>query len=195
MSAPPPQMLKKLVPITSLSAVYQQACAVAIDTSKNAYAPYSEFHVGACFVHPDGSLTRGCNMESCTFQATCAERTAMVSANASGKRSTVAVAVYGTSNRPEVKSKIPDDELTPPCGLCRQHLNEVAELSDCDLDIVLVTHNQKMAAVVKLSQLLPWSFGPKAFGADIAHYKLPSSPLLAVPAAEAKKPADGDKAE
>jgi cytidine deaminase len=162
---------KTLVPITSLSKTYQAACQVAIATSANAYAPYSEFHVGACFVHPDGTLTGGCNYENCTFQATCAERCAMVSANASGRRAAVAVAVYGTSNKPDVKAKIADDEITPPCGLCRQHMTEVAELSGVDLDIVLVSHDQKQAALVKLSSLIPAQFGPSAFGHGLDKYR------------------------
>lgn len=162
---------KTLVPISSLSAVYRAACEAAIATSNNAYAPYSEFHVGACLVHPDNTLTRGCNYENCTFQATCAERCAIVGANASGKREAVAVAVYGSSNKPQVKAGTADDVLTPPCGLCRQHLNEVADLSAADMDVILVAHDQKSAQIVKLSQLLPWDFGPGAFGAALDAYR------------------------
>lgn len=158
-----------LTPISSLSTTFQNAAAAAMNVSKNAYAPYSSFHVGACFVHPDGSLTPGCNYENCTFQATCAERCCMVSANANGKRAAVAVAVFGQSANPAVR--MPADAVCPPCGLCRQHLNEVAELSNCDIQLILVAGDKKRAQMIKLSEILPLPFGPSHFGVDLAKYK------------------------
>jgi cytidine deaminase len=155
--------------ITALSPVYQAAAALAVKVSANSYSPYSEFCVGAVFVHPDDSLTAGCNFENCTFQATCAERCAMVAANANGKRAAVAVAVYGASSKPGVV--MPADAVCPPCGLCRQHLNEVAELSGADLDLILVAGDRKRARVCKLSELLPLPFGPASFGVDLTRYK------------------------
>ena len=165
--------MSKLVKISSLAPNLRAAAAAAIATSRNAYAPYSEFHVGAAFVHPDDSITVGCNYENCTFQATCAERCAMVSANAQGKRRAVAVAIYGASNKPGVA--MPADVTCPPCGLCRQHLFEVADLSGCDLDLVLVAADRVRARVQKLSEFLPQPFGPTSFGVDLAKYRPPAA--------------------
>jgi cytidine deaminase len=85
-----------------------------------------------------------------------------------GKRQAKAVAVYGLSRKVGVVT--PPDALTPPCGLCRQFLHEVAELSSTDMTVILVTASQESAEVMKLSELLPLAFGPSSCGLDISKY-------------------------
>ena len=144
--------------VSQLSPTFQAAAAAAIATAANSYCPYSNFTVGAALVHPDDSITAGCNWENCTFQGTCAERCAIVAANAAGRRIVTAVAVYGNARDATIDAA--DRTLTTPCGLCRQMLTEVAQLSRHDMDVILVSRGQKFVKIIKLSTLLPSAFGP-----------------------------------
>lgn len=146
------------VPLAELSEDFQRLAAACVMVAPRSYCPHSGFTVGAALLHPDGTITTGCNWENCTFQATCAERCAIVAANAQGQRLVTAVAVFGASTIPGVEAY--DDMICAPCGLCRQMLLEVSQLSRCDMDVVMVTNNKAKAQVVKLSTLLPMSFGP-----------------------------------
>ena len=89
----------------------------ALEVAKNAYAPYSNFHVGAAMLLPDGTIQTGINIENRSFGATnCAERTAMFSAIEKGYKTFTAIAVA-----------TPDaDSPVAPCGICRQVLTEFA---------------------------------------------------------------------
>jgi len=156
----------KLTAIADLSPVYQKLCRTAMKVSKNGYAPYSGFLVGAALLHKDGrTITPGCNCENCIYQACCAERCAIVSANAQGRRTAWACAVYGNSSLEHVK--VPPETLVTPCGNCRQLLNEVAVLSKCDIKLFLVATGGQYVSVVDLSTLLPQSFGPADAGLNI----------------------------
>lgn len=172
----------KLLPLSAFPAAIVAAAADAVHAQKFAYAPYSRFGVGACLIHLDGTRTTGCNYENCTLQACCAERCAIVKANSEGRRQAVAVAVYGSSlDHPYVAGPSTngsegekesgsvdggpraDDYLCPPCGLCRQLLVEVADLSgnyDDGFSVILVSRDTKRAMVVPLRELIPMKFGP-----------------------------------
>lgn len=180
------------VRIASQSKVVQQLCATAIALSKNSYAPYSKFHVGAALLHPDDSITAGCNWENCTYQGTCAERCAIVRANAEGKRLVTAVAVYGRVR--DAKIDAGDTSVVSPCGLCRQMLNEVAEISNVDMTVYMVATGQKMVEMKKLSELLPLSFGPRTANLDISEY-VPKQASAATPKKAGSAKAAGTKAQ
>ena len=110
---------------------------------EHAYAPYSNFPVGAALLARSGKVYRGVNVENASLGLSiCAERGALFSAIAAGERGFEAIAVATQSETP-----------TPPCGACRQVLLEFAE----DLDIHLVG---KPAGVESrtLSVLLPRPF-------------------------------------
>ena len=82
----------------------------------SAYAPYSGYSVGSALLATDGTIWSGCNVESSSYGLTiCAERTALVTAVANGKRRFAAVAVATQSSPP-----------ASPCGNCRQMLYEFA---------------------------------------------------------------------
>jgi cytidine deaminase len=118
---------------------------VAARTARSrAYAPYSDFHVGAAVLAGDEVFT-GVNVENASFPlSVCAERTAVAAAVAAGQRAIEAVAVVADAEDP-----------TPPCGGCRQVLNEFGP------HMVVVcegSHGRRTQWV--LSEILPHAFGP-----------------------------------
>ncbi len=96
---------------------FEKLYAEAMKVAANAYAPYSNFRVGAALLLPDGEIQTGVNVENRSFGATnCAERTAVFAAVARGYRTFSAIAIA-----------TPDaDYPVSPCGICRQVLSEFA---------------------------------------------------------------------
>lgn len=88
---------------------------MAKEASKNAYAKYSNFQVGACAIYESGNTYKGCNVENASYGlCLCAERNAMSTAIAQGEKSRLlAVAIYS-----------PKTKLCWPCGACRQWFSE-----------------------------------------------------------------------
>lgn len=119
--------------------------------TKQAYAPYSGFRVGAAALTDDGDIVLGCNIENAAYSPTvCAERVAVFSARAQGKGKVVAVAIV-----------TPSGAMCAPCGTCRQVLWELAR----DADIVL--EDGKGGSIVeRVEALLPRAFGPEDLGID-----------------------------
>lgn len=115
----------------------------AMAASQNAYAPYSGFKVGAALLCDDGEIFTGCNVENSAYPVTnCAERTAVFTAVAAGKRSFKAIAIVAA------------DDYCYPCGSCRQVLSEFA---NGDF-VVLAANNGGKYKLHSLSELLPYSF-------------------------------------
>jgi cytidine deaminase len=126
----------------------ERLLVVARDAAATAYAPYSQFPVGAAALLADGSVVSGCNVENASFGLTvCAERTAVFTAVAAGHREIVAIAVTA----PRVAS-------VTPCGACRQVLNEFKPV---DRDLVVILEGDTGPDLVPLGQLLPRAFGPR----------------------------------
>lgn len=116
----------------------------AIEASKNAYIPYSDYQVGAALQAIDGTVYRGCNIENAAYPATiCAERTALVKAVSEGVRDFSAIAVVTRDGG-------------SPCGLCRQMLYEFAP----DMTVILADLDGKIHHTMPLSDFLPHGFGP-----------------------------------
>ena len=127
---------------------YSALIDLAKKARKRAYAPYSDFTVGAALLCNDGSVYLGCNVENASFTPTCcAERVAIFSAIADGKKDFSAIAIVGG------KTDGSADERCMPCGVCRQVMSE---FSDGSLDVVLSD-----GSVLKLSELLPHTFDLK----------------------------------
>ncbi len=119
----------------------------------NAYAPYSDYRVGAALLFEDGVIVTGANVENASYGLSlCAETNAVSNAMNAGRRGgLVGVAVVG----PQDKG---DGAPITPCGRCRQVLNELAALGGTDPEIACV--GQDEVRRVKLSALLPHAFGP-----------------------------------
>jgi cytidine deaminase len=120
--------------------------AAAREASQKSYSPYSHFAVGAAILTGSAKVYSGCNVENASYGLTnCAERTAIFKAASEGERELVAVVVYTSTEEP-----------TPPCGACRQVINEFGP--DC---IVVSTCKSDEKVVTSARELLPGAFGPK----------------------------------
>lgn len=140
----------------SLSSEQEQALiAAAFAAAEHAYAPYSDYPVGAALLFDDGAILTGCNVENASYGlALCAETVAVAKALGEGRRGgLLAVAVVGL--------KAGADPITP-CGRCRQVINEVAALGGTD-PLVLCASKADLRRVA-LSALLPHAFGPGHLG-------------------------------
>ncbi len=126
----------------------------ALSARRRSYAPYSRYRVGAALLCDDGSIVCGCNVENASYGATvCAERVAVFSAVASGKRRFEAIAVAGGAD-------VEYDELSSmayPCGVCRQVLREFVDPATFK---VYVARSADDYEQYTLGELLPKSFGP-----------------------------------
>lgn len=113
---------------------------------ENAYAPFSSFRVGSALETDDGELISGCNVESASYGLTvCAERVAIWKAISQGKRKIVRIAVVADT-----------EELTPPCGVCRQIIWEFGG----DIPVVMANLHGK-TETVQMKDLLPRAFDTK----------------------------------
>ena len=124
----------------------QELIDAAIAVRENAYAPFSEFRVGAALETDDGDIIDGCNVESASYGLTvCAERVAIWKAISQGKRKIKHIAVVADT-----------EELTPPCGVCRQIIWEFGG----DIPVILANLKGK-SEVVQMRDLLPRAFDTK----------------------------------
>jgi cytidine deaminase len=118
----------------------------AADARQRAYAPYSDFTVGAAVMSAGGRIFSGCNIENVSLGATvCAERVAMFSAVAAGCRELVAIAVAGPGERP-----------ITPCGICRQVMSELAPDA-----VVIMVGEGGVRETSSVAELLPRAFAPE----------------------------------
>jgi cytidine deaminase len=117
----------------------------AFAAMERAYAPYSNFRVGAALLSSDGSITEGCNVENAAYPAgICAERSAVSAAVARGNRAFETLLIATEAEEP-----------TPPCGMCRQVLEEFSPR----LTVVSATRDGREARW-SLEELLPKAFTP-----------------------------------
>ena len=125
---------------------YAQLIERAIEARERAYAPYSNFYVGAALLAEDGQVFSGCNIENSGFSGTnCAERTAIFKAVSEGVMRFTAIAVVGGV-------KGPLTSFCAPCGVCRQVMAEFC--SPTDFTVILgITPDRYQT--YKLEELLP----------------------------------------
>ena len=124
----------------------KELLAAAKTAKEGAYVPYSHFRVGAALLGKSGKVYTGANVENAAYSVTCcAERTALFKAVTEGERDFDAIAVTSDS-----------DDLTYPCGVCRQALYEFSpELN------VLASNNDLEYDKTTLEKLLPHAFSEK----------------------------------
>jgi cytidine deaminase len=115
----------------------------AREVRKRAYAPYSNYQVGAALLGASGQIYTGCNVENAVYpEVICAERSAVVKAVSEGERDFVAIAVVTRDGG-------------SPCGACRQVLSEFSPAI-----VVLIADDAGNVRETTVSALLPDRFGP-----------------------------------
>ncbi len=125
---------------------------IAAKAMENSYSPYSSFPVGAALLMTDGTVFIGTNVENASYGATiCAERSAIVSAVASGYKAKdfVKIAVISKMNN-----------ITPPCAVCRQVL---VEFFKPNAEVIMASYNQDYK-IATVSELVPYSFTDEELG-------------------------------
>lgn len=116
----------------------------AREARKNAYAPYSNYAVGAALLSDTGVIYRGANVENAAYPTgTCAERSAVFTGVSDGARRFNAIAIASENGG-------------SPCGACRQVLSEFG----LDMVVLVVNGEGKITLETTVRGLLPEAFGP-----------------------------------
>ena len=139
--------------LDELSPQDQELVQAAIKATKNAYANYSRFYVGAALRLENGKMVIGANQENAAFPSgLCAERTAVFAAQANYPESPIeTLAIVGRNEK-----GILSDPITP-CGACRQVILEIEDRYKKPIKILLYG-TQKIYCVRSVKDLLPLSF-------------------------------------
>jgi len=115
----------------------------ANEAMERAYAPYSNFKVGAAVLMSSGKIYTGCNIENASYGATnCAERTAIFKAVSEGEKEIKAIAIVSSGK-----------EFTYPCGICRQVIAEFMKEGE-----FIFENGQDEIQIVPLEKMFPYSF-------------------------------------
>ena len=132
--------------------INQALVEAAIEATKFAYVPYSNFKVGAAILADNGKIYTGCNIENASYSPTnCAERTAIFKAVSEGVTKFKKIAVVGGPNGNL-------ENYCPPCGVCRQVISEFA---DEEFELILGTSKNTYAVYNFFEEVLPLSFTAK----------------------------------
>ena len=119
----------------------------AIAARNAAYAPYSNFAVGAAILDENGHIHTGQNVENAAYpNGICAETAAIAAMISSGTNRIMAIAISGGTG----------EVLCTPCGGCRQRIREFAHADTK----ILICDDKGQQAIFTLDELLPYSFGP-----------------------------------
>lgn len=133
----------------------RQLLAQAFDACDGAFAPYSQFQVGAAVLLEDGTLIKGNNQENKAFPSgLCAERVAFFHVGASGRGDQIKkVAIRAKSTLKII------DKPTMPCGACRQVMLEYEEMGRKDIVVLMQGAEGDILRVVGIAKsLLPFHF-------------------------------------
>lgn len=136
--------------------MHEQVRQAAILAREGAYAPYSNFQVGAALLAANGEIFTGANVENASYGATiCAERAALVNAVNGGQRRFLAVAIHaGAQQESQAVNSHETAVYAYPCGICRQML---AEFCAPDMPIYLVKAADDYETST-FAELLPHAF-------------------------------------
>lgn len=132
--------------------IIQELIRQAVSAQEKAYAPYSNYRVGAAVLGESGKIYTGCNIENASFGATvCAERTAIFKAVSEGEKKLLALALVGG-----------DESGISPCGICRQVMSEFSLSMP-----VYMAKADGSYEVMTVTELLPKAFTLSEGGAPL----------------------------
>lgn len=129
----------------------------AIEVRKNAYAPYSQFRVGAALLLDNGKIVIGSNQENAAYPSgLCAERVAIYHAGSVYPEAKILkIAITAASDTNQTKAPI------PPCGSCRQSIAEYEIKQDTPIEIYFMGEIGEVYKSASLKNLLPFMFDKK----------------------------------
>lgn len=134
--------------MTQIPKYWAQQVEAAKHAYALAYAPYSQFHVGAAALTESGKVVNGCNVENASYGLTvCAERNCIANAVIQGEQNIKSIVVYTEQ-----------EKLTPPCGACRQ---VIAEFLPQEAEVMSTNHLGDYQ-LWSVAELLPDAFTPKS---------------------------------
>jgi len=134
--------------------IYQQLITEAREAKKAAYAPYSNFNVGAALLLNNGKIIHGSNQENAAYPiGFCAERTALsAAASLAAHEKIKAIAITCSSaNNPVLKP-------AAPCGICRQTIFEAECKHHQDIEVILMGESGSIYIFKSIKDLLPLHF-------------------------------------
>ncbi|RIJ33503.1 cytidine deaminase [Pontibacter oryzae] len=139
---------------SELSAQEQQAMQLAQDAANDAYAPYSNFLVGAALLLEDGTLFKGSNQENAAYPSgLCAERTALFALSAYHPHTKIKLLAV-TARRRQEQEYLP----AMPCGACRQVMAEYEHKQQEPIPVLLQAPDGKFYRFKAVADLLPFQF-------------------------------------
>lgn len=135
-----------------------QLIRMAYESCDNAYAPYSNFQVGAVALLSNGEIVRGSNQENLAYPSgLCAERVALFYAGANFPQENIQHLVIVAKGE-----LIDSDQWLSPCGGCRQVIAETQMRQDTKFPITLVNNDGSANTFASITDLLPLTFGDKS---------------------------------
>jgi cytidine deaminase len=162
--APTPAEAYGVMNFTDLSSDEQRLVLEAEKVMVNAYDPSSHFYVGCAVLTQNGKVFLGANVNVCSYDGLCAEKVAIGSSIANREYLLSKIAIICKSHDFDVTV------LSGPCGACRQFIWEFAELGGTDILILSSDTKKQKVLRTPISQLHPFSFGPRLCGLDILQY-------------------------
>jgi len=141
--------------LEELSLIDKELMEAAVKARNNAYAPYSNFQVGAAVRLANGTIVIGNNQENaCYPSGLCAERVAIFQAGALYPNVLIeSIAISATSKNYVVK------EAAAPCGNCRQAMSEYEQKQDSAIPILFMGEEGEIIKSSSIAALLPLAFG------------------------------------
>lgn len=133
---------------------------LAIDTRKNAYAPYSNFRVGAAILLENGETVIGNNQENASYPSgLCAERVAVFQAGAKFPGVLIKAIAISASSKDYVV-----DTPAAPCGNCRQSISEYEVKQGAPIALFLMGERGKVLKCNSIADILPLAFDSSFLG-------------------------------
>ena len=130
---------------------------LAHEQTKLAYAPYSDFYVGAAILLESGEIYVGCNQENASYPlCMCAERVALYSMGAEKEDFKIkALAITATNRHKPLK------EVCMPCGACRQVIQEFEDRMGDKITLYLTSEKNEILKIKGIDNILPFSFSKR----------------------------------
>ena len=136
-----------------LSESYKNLMGQSIAAQQNAYAPYSNFKVGAAILLEDGTIFTGNNQENAAYPQVCAERVAIFACSAQYPNIKIKVIAICANSE-----KIDINTVLAPCGSCRQSMYEYESKQNSQIKVLLKGVDNEVVEFLSVADLLPLVF-------------------------------------